>query len=74
MINGYLKNDLAGSGMVVWKGRELYAAGEIDKEEFIDFVSRGYGRPSYTHERPPLTWILEHRRSVIATQWERHRP
>lgn len=34
MLNGYLKNDLAGSGMVVWRGREMYAAGEMDREEF----------------------------------------
>jgi dihydroxy-acid dehydratase len=42
MLNGYMKNELAGSGMVVWKGREKYAAGEISREEFIDYVSRGY--------------------------------
>lgn len=42
MLNGYVKNSLAGSGMVVWKGREMYAAGEIGKEGFIDYVSRGY--------------------------------
>lgn len=42
MLNGYVKNDLAGSGMVVWKGREMYAAGEINREEYIDYVSRGY--------------------------------
>lgn len=42
MLNGYVKDDLAGSGMVVWKGREMYAAGEINREEYIDYVSRGY--------------------------------
>jgi dihydroxy-acid dehydratase len=42
MLNGYLENDLAGSGMVVWKGREMYAAGEMDREEFMDYVARGY--------------------------------
>lgn len=42
MMNGYVKSELAGSGMVLWKGREMYAAGEINKEEFIDYVSRGY--------------------------------
>ncbi|KAF4210652.1 hypothetical protein CNMCM8980_003687 [Aspergillus fumigatiaffinis] len=47
MLNGYMKNELAGSGMVVWKGREKYAAGEISKEEFIDYVSRG--APSVGH-------------------------
>lgn len=41
MMNGYVKNDLAGSGMVVWKGREMYATGEINKDEFIDYISRG---------------------------------
>ncbi|KAE8146391.1 dihydroxy-acid and 6-phosphogluconate dehydratase [Aspergillus avenaceus] len=47
MLNGYVKNELAGSGMVVWKGREMYAAGDINKEEFIDYVSRG--APSVGH-------------------------
>ncbi|KAJ5423459.1 hypothetical protein N7491_008675 [Penicillium cf. griseofulvum] len=42
MLNGYLKNDLAGSGMVVWKGREMYAASEMNREEFMDYVARGY--------------------------------
>ncbi|KAJ5894602.1 hypothetical protein N7495_006293 [Penicillium taxi] len=47
MLNGYVKNELAGSGMVLWKGREMYAAGDIDREEFIDYVSRG--APSVGH-------------------------
>ncbi|KAL1969729.1 hypothetical protein VTN77DRAFT_8282 [Rasamsonia byssochlamydoides] len=47
MINGYVKNELVGSGMVVWRGRELYAAGEINREEFIDLVSKG--APSVGH-------------------------
>lgn len=42
MLNGYVKNELAGSGMVVWKGREKYAAGEINTEQFVDYISRGY--------------------------------
>lgn len=41
MLNGYMENKLAGSGMVFWEGRDLYAAGEIDKEQFIDYISRG---------------------------------
>ncbi|KAJ5356751.1 hypothetical protein N7517_011360 [Penicillium concentricum] len=47
MLNGYLKNELAGSGMVVWKGREMYAAGEMNREEFMDYVARG--APSVGH-------------------------
>ncbi|PYI21060.1 putative dihydroxy acid dehydratase [Aspergillus violaceofuscus CBS 115571] len=47
MLNGFVKNELAGSGMVVWKGREKYAAGEINTEQFVDYISRG--TPSAGH-------------------------
>ncbi|KAL4975565.1 dihydroxy-acid/6-phosphogluconate dehydratase [Aspergillus desertorum] len=47
MINGYLKNQLAGSGMVVWTGREMHAAGELDDEGLVDLISRG--APSVGH-------------------------
>jgi dihydroxy-acid dehydratase len=47
MLNGYLKNDLMGSGVVLWKARELHAAGEIDDEGLIDLVTRG--TPSVGH-------------------------
>lgn len=57
MLNGYVKDDLAGSGMVVWKGREMYAAGEINREEFIDYVSRGYVSVIY-HRSEKLTECL----------------
>lgn len=42
MINGYHKGELSGSGMVVWKGRELLAAGEMTRDEFIEYVATGY--------------------------------
>lgn len=41
MLNGYVGNQLAGSGMVVWKGREMHAAGEINQEQFVDYISKG---------------------------------
>lgn len=41
MLNGYSKGDLTGAGMVLWKGREMYATGEIDEYEFMDYISRG---------------------------------
>ncbi|KAL2862726.1 IlvD/Edd family dehydratase [Aspergillus lucknowensis] len=47
MLNGYLKNELAGSGMVVWTGREMYAAGKFDESELVDYISRG--APSVGH-------------------------
>lgn len=47
MVNGYIKEKHAGSGMVTWKGREMFAAGEINSEEFVDYVSKG--APSVGH-------------------------
>ncbi|MCP3969589.1 MAG: dihydroxy-acid dehydratase family protein [Rhodobacteraceae bacterium] len=39
MLNGYYKGQRTGSGTIVWKARELYAAGEIDGEGFTDLVA-----------------------------------
>jgi len=49
MLNGYLErsNELAGAGGVLWKGRELHAAGEIDDEQLVDMVTSG--TPSVGH-------------------------
>lgn len=41
MLNGYSKGALTGSGSVLWHGRELYATGEIDDNEFMDYIARG---------------------------------
>lgn len=35
MINGWYEGERAGSGVVIWKARELLAQGEIDEKEFI---------------------------------------
>lgn len=42
MLNGYDKSTLVGSGAVLWKGREMYAAGDIDEHEFMDYISRRF--------------------------------
>src|SRR5712664_4621322 len=43
IINGYVKDDLVGLGMIVWKGRELYAAREINREELSQkFVRQAF--------------------------------
>ncbi|KAL4892886.1 dihydroxy-acid/6-phosphogluconate dehydratase [Aspergillus ambiguus] len=47
MLNGYSNGALTGAGSVLWKGREMYAAGDIDENEFMDYVSRG--TPSVGH-------------------------
>lgn len=39
MLNGWHKGERTGSGTIVWKARELRAAGEIDDEGFLDLVS-----------------------------------
>ena len=39
MLNGWHEGRRTGSGTVVWKARELYAAGGIDDTGFIDLVA-----------------------------------
>ncbi len=39
MLNGWHKGERTGSGTIVWKARELLAAGEIDDEGFIKLVA-----------------------------------
>ena len=39
MLNGWWKGERAGSGTVIWKARELLAAGEIDDEEFMEIAA-----------------------------------
>jgi len=39
MLNGWHKGERTGSGTIVWKARELLAAGEIDDETFIRLVA-----------------------------------
>jgi dihydroxy-acid dehydratase len=47
MLNGYWKGKLAGSGMVVWTARELFAKGDITYEEMMQMVSSS--APSVGH-------------------------
>lgn len=39
MLNGNYKGQRTGSGTIVWKAREMMAAGEIDFNEFIEIVA-----------------------------------
>jgi len=39
MLNGWYKGERTGSGTIVWKAREMLAAGEIDYEGFIELVA-----------------------------------
>jgi dihydroxy-acid dehydratase len=40
MLNGWHKGERTGSGTIVWKAREMLAAGEIDKDGFVK-LARG---------------------------------
>src|ERR1700749_3748172 len=39
ILNGYWKGERGGSGTVVWKARQMMAAGEIDYAGFLELVS-----------------------------------
>ncbi|MCH2164978.1 MAG: dihydroxy-acid dehydratase family protein [Marinovum sp.] len=39
MLNGWWKGERAGSGTVIWKARELVAAGEITDDEFMEIAA-----------------------------------
>ncbi len=39
MLNGWHKGERTGSGTIVWKAREMRAAGEIDDDQFIKLVA-----------------------------------
>jgi dihydroxy-acid dehydratase len=39
MLNGWHEGERTGSGTIVWKARELLAAGKIDKRQFIELVA-----------------------------------
>jgi len=39
MLNGWHKGERTGSGTIVWKARQMLAAGEIDHKEFVRLVA-----------------------------------
>jgi len=39
MLNGWYKGERVGSGTIVWKARQMLAAGEIDYPEFVKLVA-----------------------------------
>src|SRR3954469_6542815 len=39
MLNGWHKGQRTGSGTIVWKAREMHAAGEIDYDQFMKLVA-----------------------------------
>lgn len=39
MLNGWFRGERTGSGTIIWKAREMLAAGEIDDDGFMDLVA-----------------------------------
>ena len=47
MLNGWYKGERTGSGTIVWKAREMMAAGEIDYQGFIKMVASSTPSPGF---------------------------
>ena len=47
MLNGWFRGERTGSGTIVWKARQLLAAGEINREQFIDLVASSAPSPGH---------------------------
>jgi dihydroxy-acid dehydratase len=47
MLNGWFHGERTGSGTIVWKARELLAAGEIDEAGFVDLVASSAPSPGH---------------------------
>ncbi len=47
MLNGWFNGERVGSGVVIWKARELLAQGKIDYEAFISMAAASSPSPGY---------------------------
>src|SRR5690348_4806503 len=47
MLNGWFRGRRTGSGTIVWKAREMLAAGEIDEAEFVELVASSAPSPGH---------------------------
>jgi dihydroxy-acid dehydratase len=47
MLNGWFRGERAGSGTIVWKARQMQAAGQISDEEFIELVASSAPSPGH---------------------------
>jgi len=47
MLNGWFRGERTGSGTIVWRAREMLAAGEINREQFIELVASSAPSPGH---------------------------
>jgi dihydroxy-acid dehydratase len=57
MLNGWYKGKRTGSGTIVWQAREMFAAGEIDKEEFVRIVASSAPSTGYCNTMGTATTL-----------------
>ncbi len=47
MLNGWFNGERTGSGTIVWKAREMVAAGELDEAGFVELVASSAPSPGH---------------------------
>ena len=47
MLNGWFQGRRTGSGTIVWKAREMLAAGDIDEAQFVELVASSAPSPGH---------------------------
>jgi dihydroxy-acid dehydratase len=47
MLNGWHRGERTGSGTIIWKAREMLAAGEIDEAGFVELVASSAPSPGH---------------------------
>ena len=47
MLNGWFNGERTGSGTIVWRAREMLAAGEIDEAAFVEMVASSAPSPGH---------------------------
>jgi xylonate dehydratase len=47
MLNGWFNGERTGSGTIVWKAREMLAAGEIDEAQYVDLIASSAPSPGH---------------------------
>jgi dihydroxy-acid dehydratase len=47
MLNGWFRGERTGSGTIVWRAREMLAAGEINAEQFIELIASSAPSPGH---------------------------
>src|SRR5512141_3090126 len=57
MLNGWHEGKRTGSGTIVWKAREMLAAGEIDKARFIELVASSAPSTGYCNTMGTATTL-----------------